>query len=89
MEEFVKKLAKSAKFEYTDEDIQDWSTNMKGIFAWFDKLEEVDTSGVPETPKPAAQHANEDTPVFSPDRDAVVAAFPAALDNMIKVKKVL
>ena len=85
----IKKLAVSAKLNFTDEDLKDWQTQLQGVFTWIDKLQEVDTTGVALQPsaKPALLRADEIKPFEN--MQGLISDFKESEDNMAKVKKIL
>ena len=85
----IKELAKSAKLAYTDADIADWKNQLEGVFAWIDKLQEVDTGGVTLKPSSKETVLRADEVKSFDNTPQLVKDFKESEDNMAKVKKVL
>ncbi|MDR0292355.1 MAG: aspartyl/glutamyl-tRNA amidotransferase subunit C [Elusimicrobium sp.] len=86
---YIERLAKSAKLKFTPEDLQDWSVKMEKIFTWIDQLAQVETSGVPADIVSPVLDLREDAARAFENIPAIISAFPAEEEKMIRVKKVL
>ena len=85
----IKELARAAKLAYTEADLADWKAQLEGVFAWIDKLQEVDTSGVELKPSPKETVLREDEVKPFENTQQLVKDFKESEENMAKVKKVL
>ena len=85
----IKELAASAKLAYTDADILDWKAQLEGVFAWIDKLQEVDTSGAELKPSPKETVLRNDEVKPFENMKQLVTDFTESEAGMAKVKKVL
>jgi len=87
--EEIKKVAKLAKFNITEEEAQLYTQQLSGVLDWVNQLKEVDTSSVEHKLEVVPARQREDAPVLNPCSKDVVAAFNDKQDNFLKVKKVL
>lgn len=84
----IKKTAKLAKIEITEEEAILYTKQLDSVLEWVAKLQEIKI-------KPAKQeevsctYQREDSPVSFEDTSALRAAFNDKKDNFLKVKKVL
>lgn len=87
--EEIKKTAKLAKFNITEEEAQLYTGQLSAVLDWVEELRRIDTSSV-ETAS-GASHApvREDIAFLSPEREAVISAFNDKEKDYLKVKKVL
>lgn len=90
-EKTVRKVARLARLEVTDEDVTRLVPQMNGLLKWIQQLQEVNTDGV----EPLANVANIDL-VLRPDQvtdggyaDSVLANAPEATQGFFVVPKVV
>lgn len=87
--EEIKKVAKLAKFNITEEEAQLYTKQLSGVIDWVNQLKAVDTSSVEHKLEVMPARQREDAPVLNPAAAQVAAAFTEKQDNFLKVKKVL
>lgn len=87
--EEIKKVAKLAKFNITEQEAQLYTTQLSGVLDWVNQLKAVDTSCVEHKLEVVPARQREDSPVLNPAAQDIVAAFNDKQDNFLKVKKVL
>lgn len=87
----VRKVARLARLEVTDSDVERLTGQMNGLLKWIDQLNEVNTDGV----EPLANVVNIDL-TLRPDQvtdggyaDAVLANAPEATQGFFVVPKVV
>ena len=86
--EEIKKTARQAKFDITEDEAKLYAAQLNSVLDWAAQLQSVDTSAVKETaPTPAPLRADE--PVLNPAAPGIAAAFNDKENNLLKVKKVL
>lgn len=87
--EEIKKTAKLAKFDITQEEAQLYAQQLSAVLDWVEELKSLDLSAavdnVAQTPAPLRA----DAAVLSPARENIVAAFNDKEQSLLKVKKVL
>lgn len=86
----IKKTAKLAKFEITEEEAELYSAQLSAVLDWSAQLQNVDTSAVAA----AVQEENAaplraDKAAINPSAPAITADFNDKENNLLKVKKVL
>ncbi len=74
--ETVRELAALVELELTDEDLEHMRRDLEAILAWVEKLEEIDTRGVPPT-----AHVLDVTTPMRPDRAEPALPVAEALRN--------
>ncbi|WP_428897326.1 Asp-tRNAAsn/Glu-tRNAGln amidotransferase C subunit [Parelusimicrobium proximum] len=84
----IEKLAKTAKFSYTDEDLANWSVSMDEIFKWIDEIAEIDTTRAQQLKRSEPTPFREEG-VIQYDTKELTAAFHEEEENMARVEKVL
>ncbi|MBQ4493235.1 MAG: Asp-tRNA(Asn)/Glu-tRNA(Gln) amidotransferase subunit GatC [Elusimicrobiaceae bacterium] len=84
----IKKTAKLAKIEITEQEAQLYTTQLSAVLDWVAKLQEIKTEPANQT-DPACTYQRPDIPVNFEDAPALSAAFNDKKDNFLKVKKVL
>lgn len=87
--EEIKKVAKLAKFDITDQEAQTYTNQMSTVLGWVDQLQSVDTSAVADGENDICAPLRADEPVLSAVREDIVSAFNDRQDNFLKVRKVL
>ncbi len=84
----IKKTAKLAKIEITEEEAALYTKQLDGVLEWVAKLQEIKTKPAGKENIPCT-YQREDTPVSFENNAAISAAFNDKKDNFLKVKKVL
>ncbi len=84
----IKKTAKLAKIEITEQEAQLYTKQLSDVLAWVAKLQEIKEKPVCKESIPST-YQREDTPVSFENNAAISAAFNDKKDNFLKVKKVL
>jgi aspartyl-tRNA(Asn)/glutamyl-tRNA(Gln) amidotransferase subunit C len=87
--EEIKKTARLAKFDITDEEAKLYSEQLSAVLNWVQELQNVDTSAAEGDFTGFPAPLREDTPVLNPARQAIVEAFNDGERDLLKVKKVL
>ena len=86
--EEIKKTARQAKFDITEDEAKLYAAQLAPVLDWAAQLQSVDTSAIKETaPVPAPLRADE--AVLNPAAKDIAAAFNDKENNLLKVKKVL
>jgi aspartyl-tRNA(Asn)/glutamyl-tRNA(Gln) amidotransferase subunit C len=86
--EEIKKTAKLAKIEITEEEAQLYTKQLDTVLEWVAKLQEIKTVPAKQEDIPCT-YQRQDTPVSFENSAALSAAFNDKKDNFLKVKKVL
>jgi len=88
----VLKLARLARLDLTDEEIEEFTAELSAVLGYVDQLKNVDVTGL----KPTSQVTGlknvmrEDTVVdYGVDRDALLRNVPDVQDGQIKVKRMI
>jgi len=87
----IEKIAELARIELTDAEIKKLTGELSQILDYFDKLKELDTSGV-DLGLAESENTNttrEDKPVKSSKQDKILKNAPAREGRYFKVKSVL
>lgn len=84
----IKKTAKLAKIEITEEEATLYTKQLDAVLEWVAKLQEIKTEPSEQENSPCT-YQREDTPVSFENSEALSAAFNDKKDNFLKVKKVL
>ncbi len=84
----IKKTAKLAKIEITEEEANLYTKQLDGVLEWVAKLQEIKTDPTGNKNIPCT-YQREDTPVSFEDSSVLRNAFNDKKDNFLKVKKVL
>jgi aspartyl-tRNA(Asn)/glutamyl-tRNA(Gln) amidotransferase subunit C len=87
--EEIKKTAKLAKIEITEQEAALYQTQLCAVLDWMDSLQQADTSATEATPLKEQAPLRADAPALSPDNADILAAFADKENNLLKVKKVL
>jgi aspartyl-tRNA(Asn)/glutamyl-tRNA(Gln) amidotransferase subunit C len=91
----VKKVAKLAHLEITDEEVAIYTPQMADIVKYIEQLNEVETSGVEPmlggltAEGQTTETLRADVAVHSLDQDAALAEAPAGFEGHFRVPKVL
>ena len=86
--EEIKKTAKLAKIEITEQEASLYTKQLSDVLDWVAKLQEIKT--LPSKQENiTCTYQREDTPVSFENSAAISAAFNDKKDNFLKVKKVL
>jgi len=86
--EEIKKTARQAKFDITEDEAGLYAAQLTSVLDWAEQLQSVDTSAIKDTALvPAPLRADE--AVVNPAAPDIVAAFNDKENNLLKVKKVL
>lgn len=90
--EDVLKVAKLARIELSEEDVEKFSTQLSDILEYVDQLQAVDTDGVEPTAQVTGLENTwrEDEVMDCPadEREAALSQAPERVANLIKVKSV-
>ena len=84
----IKKTAKLAKFEITEEEAKLYASQLSAVLDWAAQLQSVDTSAADAKAQDAAP-LRADEAQTSPAAPAITAAFNDKENNLLRVKKVL
>ncbi len=84
----IKKTAKLAKIEVTEEEANLYTKQLSDVLTWVAKLQEIKENPITKENSPCT-YQREDTPVSFENTGALTAAFNDKKDNFLKVKKVL
>ena len=84
----IKKTAKLAKIEITEQEAQLYTKQLSDVLDWVAKLQEIKEKPVSKENTPST-YQRKDTPVSFENTGAISAAFNDKKDNFLKVKKVL
>ena len=89
--EDVLRVARLAKLELTDADVETFTSQLAGILEYAEMVRKVDTTGVPPTSHAAVETIwRDDEPAPSLDRSESMRNAPdASPDGLFKVPKVL
>jgi aspartyl-tRNA(Asn)/glutamyl-tRNA(Gln) amidotransferase subunit C len=87
----VRHVAKLARLDVTDEEVQLFAGQLAAVLEHAEDVEALDTAGVPPTahPLPLVYVLRDDVPRDSLDRDEVLSQAPAAEDNRFRVPRIL
>lgn len=91
----VRKIAKLARLEITDEEVEMYTPQMAGIVSYIEQLNELDTDGVEPMSGgftdegKATATIREDVPAGSLTNEEALSQAPAAADGLFRVPKVL
>ena len=87
----VLRVARLAKLELTDADVETFTSQLAGILEYAETVRKVDTTGVPPTSHAAVETIwRDDEPAPSLDRSESIRNAPdASPDGLFKVPKVL
>jgi len=88
--EEVKKIAKLARLELTDEEVEKYSAQISAILDYVSQLDEVDTENVPITTQVTGlSNVSRDDEVFPFGREKdLIDCAPESDGNLVKVKPV-
>lgn len=86
--EEIKKTAKLAKIEITEQEAALYTTQLSAVLEWVAKLQEVKTDSAQKENMPST-YQRPDIPAPFENSAALSAAFNDKKDNFLKVKKVL
>lgn len=86
--EEVKHIAKLARLELTEEEIEKMQKDLSEILGYFDVLKKAPKIKI-QNPKPKTQNLREDVAKQSGLADDIVGAAPDKKDDYIKVKAIL
>ncbi len=87
----VQHIARLARVGLSDQDVEQFSVQLSDILAYFERLSQVDTEGVPPTAHTLPVHnvMREDEPEPSADTEAVLANAPLREGNHFRVRAIL
>jgi aspartyl-tRNA(Asn)/glutamyl-tRNA(Gln) amidotransferase subunit C len=85
----IKKTAKLAKFEITEEEAKLYAAQLSAVLDWAARLQSVDTSSASAASAQTAAPLRADEAAASLCAPAITAAFNDKENNFLKVKKVL
>jgi aspartyl-tRNA(Asn)/glutamyl-tRNA(Gln) amidotransferase subunit C len=88
--EQVSHIAKLARINLTEAEVEKFTNQMGNILGFFEKLNEVDTTGIPETNQVTGMQnvSREDKVVdFEEEEILIACSRNPIVDNQIKVKK--
>jgi aspartyl-tRNA(Asn)/glutamyl-tRNA(Gln) amidotransferase subunit C len=89
----VRKVASLARLALTDDEVALFSTQLASILEYANRIQDVDTAGIPPTSHPVSEapHWRDDVPAASLDRTTVLSNAPEASvkQGLFKVPKVL
>jgi len=90
--EEVKKIASLARIGLSDEELERMRNDLDGILEYVDRLQKVDTEGVPEAASPVIEatdfRADEASDCTDAERALIVDNFPASQSGMLKAPAV-
>lgn len=84
----IKKTAKLAKIEITEQEAQLYTKQLSDVLDWVAKLQEIKAKPAIKEDSPCT-YQREDSPLSFENNAALTAAFNDKKDNFLKVKKVL
>ena len=89
--EMVRHVARLARLELTPAEEQSLRGDLNNILVYFEKLNELDTSGVAPTTQvgDAGTPLRDDVVTNGPAPEAMLANAPARLDSFFKVPKII
>ena len=91
----IKKIARLAHLEITDEEVAVYAPQMNEIVSYIDQLNELDTSDVPASigglteESERTDSARDDVQIESLGQEKAIDQAPSALDGYFQVPKVL
>jgi aspartyl-tRNA(Asn)/glutamyl-tRNA(Gln) amidotransferase subunit C len=91
----VKKIAKLARLEITDEEAEMYTPQMAGIVSYIEQLNELDTKGIEPmsggftTEGQTTQTVREDVPAGSFTSEEALSQAPGSAEGLFRVPKVL
>jgi aspartyl-tRNA(Asn)/glutamyl-tRNA(Gln) amidotransferase subunit C len=89
----VRKVAALARLALTPDEVTLFSAQLQSILEYANRVQDVDTAGVPPTSHPLADgpHWREDVPAASLERDVIVSQAPdgSLQTGLFRVPKVL
>ena len=87
----VERIAKLAHLELTEPETERFTRQLGDILSYFERLQQIDTTGVPATTHPvtSAPVMRADDPRPSMPRDEALANAPDAGDGLFRVPKVI
>ncbi|MDR0734771.1 MAG: Asp-tRNA(Asn)/Glu-tRNA(Gln) amidotransferase subunit GatC [Elusimicrobiota bacterium] len=85
----IKKTAKLAKFEITQEEANLYAAQLSAVLDWAAQLQSVDTSATAAAPVQNSAPLRADKAAINPAAPAITAAFNDRENNLLRVKKVL
>lgn len=88
--EQVTHIAKLARINLTEAEVEKFTSQLGNIIGFIEKLNEVDTEGIPETNQVTGlQNASREDEVrpFGFEEDLIACSQNPIVDNQIKVKK--
>jgi aspartyl-tRNA(Asn)/glutamyl-tRNA(Gln) amidotransferase subunit C len=87
----VEHVAKLARLALSDDEIEQFTTQLGAVLEHFASVAALDTSDVPPTshPIPLANVLRPDSPVPCLDREVVLAMAPAEEDGRFRVPRIL
>ena len=87
----VRRIARLARIEVTDEEVETYVGELSNIFDWIDQLSEVDTDNVPPMTRVVDVQLPKRTDEVADGgaRDDILANAPAVVDGYFVVPKVL
>ncbi len=87
----VRKVAKLARLDLPDDQIEKYTEQLEGILEYVAQLEKVDTESVPQTTR-AVEVVNvtrEDQVLYETDRNDLLELAPQREDDFFRVPKIL
>jgi aspartyl-tRNA(Asn)/glutamyl-tRNA(Gln) amidotransferase subunit C len=90
--EDVLKVAKLARIELTDQEVEKFQGQLSGVLTYIEQLQAVDTDDVPETAQVTGlenvSRPDAAKPVTDEDRKATIAQAPQHTGNLVRVTSV-
>ena len=82
----IKKLAGLSRLQVEERELEGMRNKIGSVLSYVEKLQELDTTGVPEIANGAGETNTfrEDVPVASVDHHRLVAAFPRRLGDLME-----
>ncbi len=89
--EEVRHIATLARVGLTDDEVSRFQSQLSQILEYFQRLQEVDTEGVPPTAHTLAMHnvMRDDEPQPSLDKEDVLANAPQRENDLFRVRAIL
>jgi aspartyl-tRNA(Asn)/glutamyl-tRNA(Gln) amidotransferase subunit C len=87
--EEIKKTAKLAKFDITEDEAQLYAAQMSDVLSWVEQLQNVDTTAGAEPRAQGYAQLRADGTALNPAAKDIAAAFNDKENNLLKVNKVL
>lgn len=88
--EQVSHIAKLARINLTEAEVEKFTNQMGNIIGFFEKLNEVDTEGIPETNQVTGMKnvsREDEVKPFGFEEELIACSQNPIVDNQIKVKK--